>query len=48
MNSPEAPQVPPTPARRPWSPPTLQRLDLALDTANTVGSNIDGFSGTIF
>lgn len=32
--------------RRPWKQPSLQELNVALDTASGNGSNIDGNSGT--
>ena len=35
------------PARRPWSQPTVEKLSVALDTAVSPGSNIDGNSGSM-
>jgi len=37
----------PTP-RLAWERPVLQRLHVSLDTANSPGSNIDGFGGNSF
>ena len=39
-------QSPPVDALQPWQQPKLERLNVSLDTANSIGSGTDGLSKT--
>jgi len=39
-------QSPPVETLQPWQQPKLERLNVSLDTANSIGSGTDGLSKT--